>query len=963
MRALYVTHHQVLTNAVFGIRYFYFYIQINNAEIMEANPDIINRIKVYQQKFQKYNELKLGNLQRSLADPQLVNLLEFIAYLLHVNIPGLPGHVPAPRLPHGVYDFAPSPRLIEFITKRFPDAGLVRGKVNDPFLLMIALIGSCGTIAYTKQSDFDFWLCYQDGHYDRDIINLYKTKLRAIESWVFDKFNIEVHFYLNEISRIRKNVFADEEQFSGSSIGELLKEEFLRSSIVLNGKMPFWWVVPENADNQTYQAWLAAAGKSELADQFIDIGNIYSIKQEDFLAAGLFQILKSLGNPFKSIIKLGLLARYINNYMDNPFICNTIKKNIHAGNLTPDHIDAYIIMFNYVYDYYSTVVKDRDTLDVLKTSFYLKVEPMLSRYSSSKNDEGYNPDKARVMIEYVKKWGWAAVKIREMDNFHNWSIEPVSKLLNNAKKFVLQEYRRILGSMETHKVKHSFTDEEIKAISRKIYTHFQVADNKIDNTLSFKNYPPEKLLKIEYVRDQKGNETWFLSKRLIVDNTPQIVILHKDKTLLGLSVWISLNGLFKKDYTRLEIDTGLHSLETSFLRDLISDISSNFMFKKMNAFQEDYLRDPFPVMSYIIFNLYSKYSRKVDEFFFLYHDSWGSTKFEVFKSEMDLIPILSRMLNGGLATRSDFEGAVNVVSSLPYGATKEFMRLKGFIKDLYTFFIDGDPDAKKSFITMIGNQYLIFYTKKSVGSTVVDTLLCESEMKMMLSLSFNYGLKNLIKVDPSIKELNFLRTMVENFRPETIQIYFDSDRKYSYFYVFDESGSFFYFRKPADLLFDYLTRLYLFSKNVAAQIIKSNPGSALAKTDNPVEICQMKKDLYMNYSVSRIDPEHSIRIEDIQKKIQPCALSVSFGQAREIFYSITLPDGRKSPAFTKNTMTDLAKILGTAAADGKEYRPFITAIDLSSLQHKYFRFYTTYSFYEKMRAELMVENAQKMAGK
>ncbi|MBP7736587.1 MAG: class I adenylate cyclase [Spirochaetes bacterium] len=928
---------------------------------MEASSNIIDRIKTYQEKFRKYNELKLGNLQRILSDPQLVNLLEFITYLLHVNAPGLPGHVAEPRLPQGVFDYSPSPRLMEFITKRFPEAGIHRSRSSNPFLLMIALIGSCGTIAYTKQSDFDFWLCYQDGHYGRELINLYKTKLRAIESWVFDKFNIEVHFYLNEIGRIRNNVFADEEQFSGSSIGELLKEEFFRSSIVLNGKMPFWWVVPENADNRTYMNWLAAAGQSELAGQFIDIGNIYSIKQEDFLTAGLFQILKSLGNPFKSIIKLGLLARYINNYSENPFICNIIKKNIQEDKLTPEYTDAYVIMFNNVFDYYANIVKDRDSLDVLKASFYLKVEPMLSRIN--KAEEGYNPDKARVMVEYVKRWGWAAVKVKEMDDFHNWSIEPVSKLLNNAKKFVLQEYRRIIGSMETHKVKHSFTDEEIKAISRKIYTHFQVADNKIDNTLSFKNYPPEKLLKIEYVRDQKGNETWFLSKRLIVDNTPQIVILHKDKTLLGLSVWISLNGLFKKDYTRLEIDTGLHSLETSFLRDLISDVSSNFMFKKMSAFQEDYVRDPFPVMNYIIFNLYSKYSRKIDEFFFLYHDSWGSTKFEVFKNEMDIIPILSRILNGALATRSDFESAVNVVSSLPYGATKEFMRLKAFIRDIYEFFIGGDPEAKKSYITMVGNQYLIFYTKKSGGATVVDTILCESEMKMMLSLSFNYGLKNLIRVDSSIKELNFLRTMVENSRADTIQIYFDSDRKYSYFYLFDESGSFFYFRKPADIMFDYLTRLFLFAKNVSSQIISVNPGSPLAKSENAVELCQLKKDMYMNYSVSKIDPEHSVRIENIQKKIQPCVLSVSFGQNREILYSMTLPDGRKTGAFTRNTVADFAKSLFSSAADMKDFKPFITGIDLSSLQHKYFKFYTTYSFYEKMRAELMLENVQKQAGK
>jgi adenylate cyclase, class 1 len=926
---------------------------------MEANPEIINKIKIYQQKFQKYNELKLGNLQKALSEQQQINLLEFVPYLLNVNIPELPGYVPAAKVPYGVAGFVTSQRLIDHISRRFPNIELSRGKSATPFIQMIALIGSCGTIAYTKQSDFDFWLCYHEGEYDRESINQFKTKLRSIETWAYDNFSMEIHFYLNEINRVKNNIFADdEEQLSGSSIGELLKEEFFRSCIVINGKIPFWWAVPADADNRTYEALLAAVKKSDLADQFIDLGNLTNIKQEDFLAAGLFQILKSLGNPFKSIIKLGLLERYINNYMDNPFICNIIKKNIQKDGLAYDQIDAYIIMFNYVYDYYNTIVKDKDALEVIKTSFYLKVEPMLSRHLSSKPEDGYNPDKARIMLEYAKKWSWPSSKIKEMDDFHNWSIEPVSRLLNNAKKFVLQEYRRILGSMESHKVKHSFTDEEIKAISRKIYSHFLVADNKIDNTLSFKNYPPEKLLKIEYVRDQKGNETWFLSKRLIVDNHPNIVILHKDKTLLGLAVWVSLNGLFKKDYTRLEIDTGLHSLETNFLRELISDISTNFMFKKINAFREDYLKDPYPVMSYLIFNLYSKYSRKIDEIFFLYHDSWGSTKFDTFTREMDLIQVMVRILNGCMVTKSDFEGALNVVSSSPFSSTKEFLRLKSFIRDIFEFFTGGDPDAKKSYITMMGNQYLIFYTKKVAGVTIIDSILCETEVKMMLSLSLNYGLKSVMKVDQSIKELKFLQTMVENFRPETIQIYFDSDRKYSFFYVSDESGSLFFYRKPADSLFDYLTRLYIFARNVTAQVTARNPGSPLAKSESRVEIYQLKKDMYLNYTVNKIDPEHSIRIEDIQKKLQPCTLAVSVDQAaKEICYSITLPDGRQSEAFTRKNVVNVAKRIINGGNETREYRPFVTAIDLTKFQHKFFHYFTTYAFYEKMRAEIMLENA------
>ncbi|HOD14643.1 MAG: class I adenylate cyclase [Spirochaetes bacterium] len=928
---------------------------------MEANADIIKRIQAYQVIFQKYNELKLGNLQRALSEQQSINVLDMIPLLLNTNAPDLPGNVPGSRVPCGVYDYMPSPRMVDFVAKRFPNTILSKNKVEHPFIQMIALIGSCGTIAYTKQSDFDFWICYHEGSYDREAIGQFKAKLRTIESWIFDKYNMEIHFYLNEISRVRNNIFADDdEQLSGSSIGVLLKEEFLRSSIVLNGKMPFWWVVPSNADDATYDRWHAAAQETALADRFIDLGNLVSIRQEDFLAAALFQILKSLGNPFKSIIKLGLLERYLNNYMDNPFICNIIKKNIHQGKMGYHEIDAYVIMFDYVYDYYSSIVKDKDALEVLKTSFYLKVEPMLARHLSAKPEDGYNPEKARIMLEYVKKWSWPASKIKEMDDFHNWSIEPVSRLLNNAKKFVLQEYRRILGNIETHKVKHKFTDEEIKAISRKIYSHFLVSDTKIDNTLAFKNYPPEKLLKIEYVRDQKGNETWFLSKRLIVDNHPNIVILHKDRTLLGLAVWISLNGLFKKDYTRLEIDTGLHSLETNFLRELITDISTNFMFKKINAFREDYLKDPYPVMSYIIFNLYSKYSRKIEEIFFLYHDSWGSTKFEVFSREMDLLQIMVRVLNGCLVTKSDFESAVNIVSSSPFSSTKEFMRIKAFVRDIFDFFTNSDPDAKRSYITMIGNQYLVFYTRKSGTATVIDTLTSDSELKMLMGISFNYGLKSVIKIDQSIKELNFLRTMMEYAGPTAIRIYFDSDRKYAYFYVFDESGSLFFYRKPADLMFDYLTRLYIFAKNISTQVVAHNPKSLLANRENPVEIYQIKKDMYMNYSVTRLDPEHSIRLEDIQKKIQPCVMKVVMDhKTKEIIYSVTMPDGRRSEGFTKSNMRAVVQSISAIKAEGKDFNPFVTAADLTALQHNYFRFYSSYAFHEKMRAEIMLENALK----
>ena len=93
------------------------------------------------------------------------------------------------------------------------------------------------------------------------------------------------------------------------------------------------------------------------------------------------------------------------------------------------------------------------------------------------------------------------------------------------------------------------------------------------------------------------------------------------------------------------------------------------------------------------------------------------------------------------------------------------MRLKAFIRDLYTFFIDRRPGREKKLHHHDGQPVPHFLHQEVRRATGIDTILCDSEMKMMLSLSFNYGLKNMIRVDPSIKELNFLKTMVDNSRP------------------------------------------------------------------------------------------------------------------------------------------------------------------------------------------------------
>ena len=94
-----------------------------------------------------------------------------------------------------------------------------------------------------------------------------------------ENFNLEIHFFLNDIEKVRQNIFDDDEDDSlaGSPLGVLLKEEFFRSSIVISGRAPFWWAVPADSDDRMYSQWLSVAVGKGLMDSFVDLGNLYPV--------------------------------------------------------------------------------------------------------------------------------------------------------------------------------------------------------------------------------------------------------------------------------------------------------------------------------------------------------------------------------------------------------------------------------------------------------------------------------------------------------------------------------------------------------------------------------------------------------------------------------------------------------------------------------------------------------------
>jgi adenylate cyclase class 1 len=911
--------------------------------------------------------LRLQKFTNSLSSKVKIDLIDSLPYLISTNIPGLPGYIDDYR-PIGIYGYSSSAKAPLFIKSRFPSVLLPPGFDNSrPLLELFAIMGSAGSIAFNEESDIDFWLCLDEKKADAESLKFLRAKLREIEFWITDNFSIETHFYLNDIERIRNDLFdTNEDSFGGKANGKLLKDEFYRSSILLNGKIPFWWVVPAGIEDSGYDECIRALDSSAFSRDYVDFGNLHTIDRQDFIGGGLFQILKSLGNPFKSIIKIGVVEKYLlDKDSESILLCNMIKKSVLEGKLNINHIDPYVMMFNQVNDFYS---QNRDpdhalASEIIKMCFYIKIDPNLSETAGRPAAES---EKIEKMTEYIKKWKWSDVKIHQMDTFKDWDITPINKFWNSITGHILKSYKRILKNIQGDEFIKRFSTEDIKFITTKINSSFSLSEKKIRPAISFKDNPIEKHLKIESISEKEGKINWLLSKGFSKGQKDfQRLLIHKEPTLIALLAWISMNRMFQKDHTRVEIKSRYQLLDSNFVRELMNELTLHFSIKRLNIKNDYFFMDPLPLLNFIIINLYSKYPQGIEDIIYLYHNSWGETLYEQYSKETDLSGILVQILNGALLSGDDYDRSVYMISPYPYGSSKPFKRIQNLFREMHRFFIRPADESHidRKYITTLGNSFCVFSYRKIKGKAKISCAVYDSELKMLYSLSNISGKKLRIMIDPELTSLNYLKVIIDNFKNDAVQIYFQKERKYSYFFVSDEQGSLIFYRVGSEHFKDYLSRLNLFAKNSVMKVLSHNPHSPLKGSEKNIILYELTRDSRDNCSVSGINRELKEELVDHEKTIQPFKIVLSILDKRDIAYQHSLPFGSLSDSFTKQNPKKVLRDLSVYMGAAEGYNFYVTDIDLTKLGPGIYRNATSYGFSEKNKFELLMERSLKLEGR
>lgn len=520
---------------------------LNEQIVSDINMLIFSEFIHYgEQKFIKQNQFSLLTAYDIFSNRQ-AELFQIIPYLLHENIDFPLIENLDKKTPCGIYDFLPSLETINILYRYQKKNQIPVRRSHGHMIEGVFTIGSTGSIAQTSDSDIDYWICINEDQFTQKAIELLKQKLVKIEHMAKDMFKTKITFFLVDILKARNNDFGGStSESSGSAQSRLLKEEFYRTMIHVAGKRPLWCVLPTSISVNYYVSILAAISEIPNLMRYIDLGDIHAIPTTEFYGASIWQMFKWLKSPFKSVIKMALLEKYILGYGREALLCNQYKDEWmnSAARLKPAQNDSYYILLSHLIHFYAKI-HDQDTIALLLTCFFLKL-------GISKDSEIENTvfGLRKILLEQcMRVWGWNKSEIFEIGGFKNWQYTDMAALSGTIEKFMIRKYKAINTNFDQNYSGRSMISAEDRTVlGRKIYIEFSKQPDKISKVLLIsKNGRHFQGLHLKFVKKYEKTGSWELINKKVKSHEILEEPLITANSIEEIGAWLINNELYNGD--------------------------------------------------------------------------------------------------------------------------------------------------------------------------------------------------------------------------------------------------------------------------------------------------------------------------------------------------------------------------------------------------------------------------------
>jgi adenylate cyclase class 1 len=528
------------------------------------------------QSFLKFNRFKIHRNLVTLSEIDQTIFLT-IPRLLHIHQEGLPGYFEGDP-PCGIHNFTLNQEAQYALEKMFPDLIVRRNPTLKPVIQTALLMGSVGSIAQTNKSDLDYTLLIDKNDFTEESMKLFQKKLNLIETWTWDNYNLETHFFINDFQDVKNNIFGESDSEStGSALAKLLKEEMYRTMIIVSGKVPFWLISPVDCDDKKYDKLYKKLANGETLlkrEEFIDMGNVDDISQGEYFGGAIWALIKSLKSPFKTLMKMGILEDYMFGNTKSNLLCHQVKDK-YFNDIPYLDIDPYLIMFERVQQFFKET-KDEEALDALRHAFYLKVG---TKIEPDEFEKGSKVWRKSTLIKMLKEWGWEVKKLESLNSYSNWKMMHKLDLGNKISKILMASYKNISEKNKTLDPSESLiTEQDTHLLGRKLFSFHRAAPNKVDNLGALVDGETAET-ELTFLFKQKTpteKATWYLIRGrtpAILDQIEDEDIIKKSNTLPFLVAFSVFNNLCNKD-TQILLNTQEEALRESDLRALLDQLEN-----------------------------------------------------------------------------------------------------------------------------------------------------------------------------------------------------------------------------------------------------------------------------------------------------------------------------------------------------------------------------------------------------
>ncbi len=474
-------------------------VDVDTTDDSPDSPDRQNLTQV-RRRFLRINADRLQRTRLSLNHQQ-DNFLTALPLLFHCNHPMLPGFV-SHNTVAGICGHKPDKTEIncgKALARSFHLAGGYHG--DD--IWAIFLMGSVGTLAQSSHSDFDIWLCHKPG-LERAALQELEQKCQRISQWA-KTLRLDVHFFLmdNEAFRAGAQLNLDAES-SGSAQRFLLLDEFYRTALHLAGRLPLWWFIPASQEaNYDERARELLHKRFLQPESVLDFGPVSRIPDGEFIGAGIWQLYKAIGSPYKSALKLLLLEAYVHAYPAITPLALDYKQLVYGRDLPINDLDPYLLVYRRIARYleedgdqnrriaryleengdqnrriarYLEEDGDQNRLELARRCLYFKVNKTLSRAPAQRSESWQR----ELMGHLTQEWGWSADYLKLLDQRSAWKALQVKEERNQLVQALNHSYQMLLDFVQRSGAARSISTTELHELGRKLQAAFERRPGKLE---------------------------------------------------------------------------------------------------------------------------------------------------------------------------------------------------------------------------------------------------------------------------------------------------------------------------------------------------------------------------------------------------------------------------------------------------------------------------------------------------